>query len=360
MKGTLFAFVGLLLLQATALGQLTIPDVVKPYAKIVAGCDCIIPEGADVTFDWSFSQFVDYEVSKDTYKAYLWAPPGDHEADVLVVIREYKEILTLKVDPLDPNNRDKWTLVTTRILNAVDWQRFSKRFKISGTPGPGPVPGPDPPPPGPDPTPGPGPTPTDPLAKKIHGWLAAVPRQYYTKEKVLKFADVYSSVASRAVATSDVQNIEAFLNITKLDNAKVVNNDPIEAEAWRVPFFVPLGKETKALYDSRALQPNDVRGIAQLWNDISKALKAAVASGDKATSDFDLLAEVPLPQAPPTQITPTRVQQPPISQAEVADLQLWKDQLIEIRQRLLEVEPNQLHQLTEEERQRISRAGQQR
>lgn len=337
----------LMLWQASAAAQLTIPDVVQPYAKIVAGCDCIIPQGAEVTFDWSFSSNVQYEVSENTYRAYLWAPPGDHQAEVLVVIKHYKELWVLEVDPQDPQNKDKWKVVQKKVLDAVDWQRYSKRFKVGGQPGPGPGPGPgpEPPPPGPDPPPGPGPT--DPLAKKVHEWLAAVPRQYYSKDKVMKFANVYASVASRAVATSDVQNLEGFLTMTKTENAKVVNNDPAEVEAWRQPFFVPLGKETQAMYQARNLTPNNVKGIADLWQEIAKAMKAAVASGGSETSTNDLLAEAPLTQPP----------QPVITQAAMAERDLWLEQMYNIRQKLWELDPDLLHQLREEELHNLSRAA---
>jgi hypothetical protein len=265
----------LFLWQPLAIGQLLIPDVVKPYDKIVAGCECIIPQNGEASFEWTFDKDSQYEISHDGFKAYVWSPPGAHSAEVLVVIKTYKDIFTVIVDPADPENHDKWKLQKTRVLDAVDWNHYVKKFQVSGSPGPDP--GPVPPPPGPAP-PGPGPAPTpspsDPLAKQIQVWLKAVPTQYYTKDKVNAFANVYSSVASRAVATSDVPNLESFLTLTKTGNAAVVNNDPAEAEAWRTPFFVPLGKEIQTMYTTRNLQPTDVKGIAQLWNDVAAAIKA--------------------------------------------------------------------------------------
>jgi hypothetical protein len=265
--------VAALLCNVIAYGQLTIPDVVKPYDKIVAGCNCIIPQGGEATFEWSFDKNSQYEISKDGFFAYIWAPPGDHETEVLVIIRTYKELLTVVPDPNDPNNRDKWVLRPIKVLDAIDWNRYSKSFKVSGSPGPGPGPGPEPPPPGPDPPPGPGPT--DPYAKLVNGWLKNVPANYYTKDKVIAFANNFTSVAARATATNEIQNIEGFLQATKLAHGATINYDPAEADAWRIPLFDPLAKELQAQYKARNLAPNDKVGIAKLWNETAAALKAA-------------------------------------------------------------------------------------
>lgn len=267
MKSVLSVVFGLLC--STAFGQLMIPDVVKPYDKIVAGCNCIIPANGEAAFEWTFSQNLQSEVNAENTKAYLWGPPGIHSVAVFVVIRTYKDVFTVEADPKDPTNKDKWVLKKIKVLDDVDWNHYDKTFTISGTPGPGP--GPDPPPPGPIP---PGPGPTDDFAKKIFTWLKVVPANYYTKAKVEAFANNYASIASRAVATNDIQNLEGFLQATKLANAATINNDPAEADAWRIALFEPLGKELSAMYKARNLQPTDKAGIGKLWTDTATALKA--------------------------------------------------------------------------------------
>jgi hypothetical protein len=268
MKSVLAVVLGMLC--SSAFAQLTIPDTVKPYDKIVAGCNCIIPANGEASFEWTFSKSLQSEVNSDNTKAYLWGPPGTHSVSVFVVIRTYKIVLTVEPDEKDPSNKDKWVLKKTKVLNDVEWNHYDKTFTISGTPGPGP--GPEPPPPGPGP---PGPGPTDEYAKKVFTWLKLVPTNYYTKAKVESFANNYSSIAARAVATNDIQNLEGFLQATKLANANTINNDPSEADAWRLVLFEPLGKELSSLYKARNLQPNDKVGIGKLWQDTAAALKAA-------------------------------------------------------------------------------------
>jgi len=262
------------LLCATAFAQITIPDKVEPYQPIIGGCNCIIPTNGKAQFMWRTDDKSKSVTSEpDGTKIYIWAPPGSHYCEVTVLTTISKKVLTLIVDPKDPNNKDKWKVEEVEVVDKFDIQRYEKNYMV----GVSPVPGPDPPvPPGPGPGPGPTPVPpSDEFAAKVYTWLKAIPAASYSKDKANKIADNYTAVAAQAVATTG-WNLDAFVNTTKTKNRDTLT--PEETVAWSAPFFVPLAQEQAALFNARKLTTTDVAGLAQLWKDTAAAIKAATAA----------------------------------------------------------------------------------
>jgi hypothetical protein len=246
--------------------QLTIPDTIEAYKPIVAGCNCIVPEKGKAVFQWSVDPTSASIASDDNSKLYIWAAPGQHNVEVVVMIETFKDVQVIVVDPNDPNNKDKWTLKTVQMISDVSFNKYAKSYTVGNGPGPGPTP----PPPGPGP--GPGPVPTDDFAAKAQTWLKAIPAANYSKDKALAVADTYKSVAAKAVATSG-WNLDAFVSQTKAANSTKLS--PADTMAWHDPFFVPLAKYQSDLFDQRKLAETDVAGIAQLWRDTADAITKA-------------------------------------------------------------------------------------
>ena len=100
----------LILWSLPVFGQITVPDRVDPYQPIVAGCNCIIPAGGKAQFMWSADKASKYITSDDGFKLYIWAPPGRHSVDVVVLIQTMRKVWIIIPDPADPQNKDKWKL----------------------------------------------------------------------------------------------------------------------------------------------------------------------------------------------------------------------------------------------------------
>lgn len=270
MRPTLFL---LLLMPSIALGQITIPDKVAPYDPIVAGCNCIVPQGGKPTFMWSWDKASKVIQSDDTFKLYIWAPPGAHSVDAVVLVQIFKDVQIVVPDPNNPSDTSKWTLKTIQVIDSVDFQHYSKEYIVGDSPTPVPVPpGPTPPgptPPGPTP---PGPTPTDDFSKQAQAWLKAVPAASYKKETATAIADNFQATASQAVATSG-WNLNAFVTDTKNRNRATLT--PAELAAWGTPFFQPLAQYQAKLFNDRKLTETDVAGIAKIWKETSDAIRAA-------------------------------------------------------------------------------------
>jgi len=259
----------LCLWEVPATAQINVPDHLDPYQPIVAGCQCIVPQNGKAQFMWEADGNSKYIPSDDGTKLYIWAPPGNHSVNVLVIVQSFKDVQVVVVDPADPNNKDKWTFKTISVVDSFDVQRYSKNYTVGDTPPPGPTPGPTP---NPTPTPTPTPTPDDftALAQK---WLKDIPPASYSKDLALAIADNYSSVASQAVATSG-WDLNAFVSHTKaLNTAKL--SDPQKLQDWLNHFFVPLAQYQQTQFDARHLQPTDTAGLAQLWRDKAAAIKGA-------------------------------------------------------------------------------------
>src|SRR5690606_10932654 len=137
-----------------AAAQITLPDESPPHTPIIAGCNCVIPEGAEIRIVWRGDD--DCSVIPVGNQAHLWAPPGNHELSMTLVWMQFDEV--------EVNGKK------LRVLLAWDMQAYSRQFTVTG---PGPEPQPTPPnPPGPNPpTP---PTPGD-FAAQVRAAIALVP-----------------------------------------------------------------------------------------------------------------------------------------------------------------------------------------
>jgi hypothetical protein len=263
-------FTWVLLLAGPLLGQLTVPDVVAPYEPIVIGCNCIVPENGEASFIWSVDSKSKFRgvPEEAPVRIHVWAPPGAHSAEAVVIVKTFQEFTILIADPADSSKT-----ITKKVKLPVnfDIQRYSKSYVV-GTPGPGPAPGPDPPP---DPSPGPGPgppPPADPFAAEVRKWLKAVPPSSYSIVGAMAIADNYQAVASEAVATQANFDILAFSAKTKEKNHATLSVTGVQP--WVEPFFRPLAQYQSKLAEQRGIDIyKDEAGLARIWSETAKAIK---------------------------------------------------------------------------------------
>lgn len=270
MKSKFFAFfLTVCALLSNLNAQILLPDKFEPFAPIIVSCAAIVPDKAEVQIIWRTDDASNTYVSDCEKKLFVWAPPGDHWIEALVVIRVYKEVQVIKQDTFNPSDSSKWQFETIKVIDSVHVQRYDKKFSVSGVVPPSPIP-PTPTPPTPTPVP---PEPVEPFAAKVREWLKAVPSANYSKEKALAIADNYAAVAAQAVATQDRWNLEAFVNATKERNRNSLSTEDILA--WGPTFFNPLAKYQSDLFNSQGLNVNDKAGIAKIWVQTADAIRAA-------------------------------------------------------------------------------------
>lgn len=288
----ILSILAVLILSTVARGQLTVPDVVAPYQPIIVGCNCIIPANGQATFSWQTDDAAKSVMSDDTYKLYVWAPPGPHMVRVLVVVKVFADVQVLVVDPNDPQDKDKWRVETIKVIRSIDFQNYEKRFTVGTKPVP--PPGPDP---EPDPDPTPGPVPTEPFAKEAYAWMKAIPPANYSKEKAIKIAENYKSIGAAMAATNDYPNLKAAMDAVKIKNREALAVEDIQA--WGDKFFNPLSVYQAKLFNERNLSTTDKNGIAKIFNETGTAIKVASDAINPPGFSSPLRAEAPIPGTEP-------------------------------------------------------------
>lgn len=246
------------------------PDAVDPYTPLVATIAHAVPPGdVEVRARWKPGQGVNVMMCGDA--AHIWAPPGNHSLAVELTVVVRKDILTIVPDPAAPNDLTKAKTKTVKVIDSWDRFDYARSFTVRGAVPPGPV----------DPDNPPGPTPDDgkltPMAKAIRDMLKAIPAgpNGYTKERAVSIADNYATVASQGSdpARSTGWDLEAFRSTTKQLNDQSL---PIEVRAeWADPFSKPLANHMAAEFGKRNLTASSREGIAALWDDYGKAIRAA-------------------------------------------------------------------------------------
>jgi hypothetical protein len=272
MRTILLCLLGLCPSVATA--QIVMPDNIDPYRKIVAGCDCIVPKDGLVQIRWRVDPQSESAIKpavgeERVDKLHIWAPPGNHWVQALVIVTTMQEIRAEVTD-----TQGNKSIQTIKVPSGFQFFDYDKNFTV-GKPGPGPAPGPDPPP-GPDPDPGPGPTPTDPFALEIYKMFIRVNEaNLFSKPKFEKLADAFEAVASEAVATPAVFNATAFTNRTKDEYKKIFTLDEITKLG---PIFSqPLAQYQLKVFQERGGSANDEKALALLWQDTATAMRTAVS-----------------------------------------------------------------------------------
>lgn len=167
----------LLLLCSRIIAQINVADSYEPYEPIIVGCSCIVPEDADVQFHWTVDDR-SKAIETDSNQLYVWAPPGEHFVQLLVIKQFYEEIQVFVPNPSHPEDPTKAILKTVKVAGKFETERYEKGYRV-GKPGPEPEPDPGP---GPDPSPG--------------GWDEIISKAP-DKSKVQDVAGNYSSVGSQ-------------------------------------------------------------------------------------------------------------------------------------------------------------------
>lgn len=235
----------------------------QPYEPIVVGCECVVPDGAEVRYMWRISPAAHLEQGATESVAHIWAPPGAHWVDTTVVAQVYRTITVLIPDPDNPKDIEKAKLQQVKILESFDVQRYERRFRVAG----GPQPDPDNPQPDPD-----NPDPLDGFAGQCRKWMQAVPG--YSKDSALKIADNYATVASQGSdpARSQGWDLSAFVAATKDRNHQTLGT---EAIANWTEFFRALATYQANLAKERGIGTKDRAKLAELWDETAKAVRAA-------------------------------------------------------------------------------------
>jgi len=336
MRSVVFAL--LCLLPGVASAQIIMPDVIEPYKKIKAGCDCIIPEGGSLQILWKADAATQIEAVRDGLECFAWAPPGPHWLDAVVITYTNQKVFV--PDPQFPEDLSKAKVQIIKIIDPLNGvQRFDRAFLVKER-GPGPS----------TPTatmsvtpsaigvgqsatlswattnatsatlnteavaltgtkvvspvagthtyslvasngvegvtasanltvtstPPPPPPPSDPFAAKAQEWLKAVPASAYTKAKALGIADNYAAVAAQAVATQDLYDVLAFSTQTKTKNSETVGGATELVNNWTPALFRPLAIYQDALAKERKIDIyRDEAGLAQIWRETAEALRKA-------------------------------------------------------------------------------------
>lgn len=109
------------------INTLTIPDSVEVGHKLVAVCNCVVPDGGKLTILWNASSGL--ETVQVDNQLFIWGTPGKYTIDAVVI-----PLQSITVDG------QTFDVIAGQIL------RLDARFKITGsvTPEPDPEPDPDP------------------------------------------------------------------------------------------------------------------------------------------------------------------------------------------------------------------------
>lgn len=253
--------------------QIIVNEVYQPFERIIAVCDLDVDEGVDVRYQWR-SDLKDEQISvlEDGRLLHIWAQPGNHWLEVIVVTQKVRILEIPKFDPEDPKNWEKVTWEKVRVAESLDVSRYDSQFKVEGTaPGPGPDPGPTPDiPDTPDP-----PAPVAGFAGEVRKWLQAMPAGAYKKEIVVAIGDSYLSVGSQGSdpARNQGWSLDAFRTKTRDLNREAIEANGGEILQWD-GFMRNLAQYQADLYAQRGLTTTSVAKIAELWTETGNALKA--------------------------------------------------------------------------------------
>lgn len=240
----------LALLAGPVFGQINIPDEVEPHHSIVAGCNCVIPEGAEVRVIWRIRPLTPNAYSElipaPNNQAYIWASPGQHEVTMTVA---WKTFEIKKIGDQEIRSEKDW-----------DLQQYEKAFLVTGNPAP-------------NPNPNPQPTPTG-FQAQVKAAFAKVPA--VSRAAASKIAANYEAVAAEAAANSSSWDPAAMVNEVKVRHTTALT--PAEIKDWGV-FWPELAKALKALN----LSATDLDGHVKAFHEIAAALNQPATKQIKAT-----------------------------------------------------------------------------
>lgn len=229
-----------LFLVSNVQAQITVPDRVDPHTPIVAGCNCVTPEGSEVKIQWTISDGA--HLIPVGNSAHVWAPPGTYEISTSVVWMQFEEI---EVKVGDGTKRK------IRSLLAWDLQTFEKTFTVGPDPGPNPNPGPNP---------GPNPSPTG-FEAQILAALQAIGNPDSRK----KVAKIYSEVAEKANTRRDVYKPALMVDEAKTRVASELT--PAELQTWR-NFWPKMNEAMRG----RQMEEDDTDAFITAFRELSQIL----------------------------------------------------------------------------------------
>lgn len=254
---TLIAYLAI----ATAcFGQITINESYEPHEPIVAGCSCVIPENCDVQLHWTVDEgSAAIEAGKQVF---IWAPPGKHFVNLLIVKQYYEFIDVFVPNPDNPTDPTKAILKKVKVSKGFETEKFERGYVVSGEPDPDP---------NPDPDPDPSPTPSD--------W-SKIADLAPDKSKLQMVAGNYSSIGSQM---SDPARNGNYPNYSACSDAvQAKHRDVLGASfgQWG-SFFSELAKwqveqiRKRNINVSSSVSGSDKLEIGKLFTDIGEGLSNA-------------------------------------------------------------------------------------
>ena len=252
-----------LVLASTCFGQITLNDTYKPHEPIVAGCSCVIPENCDVQLHWTVDEnSAAIEAGKQVY---IWAPPGKHFVNLLIVKQYFEHIDVFVPNPDSPTDPTKAILKKVKVSKGFETERFERGYVVSGEPAPGPDPDPEP-------DPEPKPTPSD---------LSKIADLAPDKTKLKLVAGNYASIGSQM---SDPARNGNFPNYSSCSDAvQAMHRDVLGGSfgQWG-SFFSALAKwqveqiKARDINVSSSLSSSDKLKIGKLFTDLGEGLDASL------------------------------------------------------------------------------------
>lgn len=228
-----------------AMAQINLPEEVNPFEPITAGCQCIVPEGAEVKYTWSISgDGASLIPVNGGANVHIWAEPGQYKLMSTVVWMKFN-VVTVTIDGAPQE---------LKVMEAWDLQQFETKFKVvTPGPSPGPDPGPNPPvPPGPE------------------GVAAAIAKAYQdagSPAGAEKVAKAYADVAESAQSRLDVYKPAIMVDEVKTTVASSLS--PTELAAW-VRFWPKLNE----IIAAQKLDSDDTVGFIELFREVAKGLRS--------------------------------------------------------------------------------------
>tara|TARA_R110000803_G_scaffold3285_6_gene11206 strand:- start:5913 stop:6647 length:735 start_codon:yes stop_codon:yes gene_type:complete len=107
-------------LVSAQINTLNVPDNVPVGEKIVAVCNCVIPDDGFLTILWSAN--TDLDTVQNGNQLYIWGKPGNHQIDAVVIPMKHMKV-----------GKDEFDVIAGPIL------RLDARFTITGVSPPDPI-----------------------------------------------------------------------------------------------------------------------------------------------------------------------------------------------------------------------------
>lgn len=232
------SIIAFLLFITPAFGGINVESEYVEHDPIVITCDVDGVSPKDIIYEWELKPTqknqpnVKYLRLNNNQCLHIWGKPGEYEVECTTIVQHKKQVTILVRDKNNPDDISKATMTDIWVVDKIDVSKDTKIFvvkKDSPTPEPGPTPEPEP-----EPTPNPEPEPepvveNDPI--EAEGFRVLIVED--TKNRIrLDKEQIY------ALQTSDIQTYVKKNGgfFRQYDDNLTLQND---SEDWKQPYFRP-------------------------------------------------------------------------------------------------------------------------